>query len=65
MLIGELRYVDYIMIISNAKVNRARPKPETHCVLNAFRIRGSQVTGLLTYGQPNDKSLSLWGEYCC
>ena len=48
MLIEESIYVDYIMIIGNAKVKRAGPKPMIQCVLNAEQRVGNQVTGLVT-----------------
>ena len=48
-------YVDYIMIISNAKVKRAGPKPVIQCVLNAWQHVGNQVTGLVTPVTPRAK----------
>ena len=38
------------MIISNANVKRAGPKPMIQCVLNAEQHVGFQVTGVLTTG---------------
>ena len=43
------------MIVSNAKVNRAGPKPLIQCVLNAWQHVGNQVTGLVTPVTPRAK----------
>ena len=43
------------MIISNAKVKRAGPKPVIQCVLNAWQHVGNQVTGLVTPVTPRAK----------
>ena len=40
--------MDYIIIISNAKVKRAGTKPVIQCIFNAEQHMGNQVTGLVT-----------------